>query len=66
MSDCTLVTESVSEGDAAAGFDCGTPELNTFFARRAFQNDRRGIGKTFVLRRKEGERDLPRSSASTP
>lgn len=59
MADCTLVTDPISDGDAAADFDCSTPELNTFFASRAFQNDRRGIGKTFVLRRGEDEGDLP-------
>ncbi len=59
MTDRTLVTDSIAEEDATAGFDCGAPELNAFFTRRAFKNDRRGIGKTFVLRRKEGERELP-------
>jgi hypothetical protein len=34
IADCMLVTDPISEGDAAADFDCGTPELNTFFASR--------------------------------
>jgi GNAT superfamily N-acetyltransferase len=59
MPDRALVTEPVAEDDVAADFDCDTPELNGFFARRALQNDRRGIGKTFVLRSREGERGLP-------
>lgn len=29
-------------------FDCGIKELNTFFTRYAFQNDKKNVGKTFV------------------
>jgi GNAT superfamily N-acetyltransferase len=54
-----LVTESIGEDDAATDFDCGSSELNSFFARHAFKNDRRGIGKTFVLRRGADQSHLP-------
>ncbi|MGE5047707.1 MAG: GNAT family N-acetyltransferase [Deltaproteobacteria bacterium] len=35
--------------DAASDFDCGVPALNTYFHKRAVSNDRRGLGKTYVL-----------------
>jgi GNAT superfamily N-acetyltransferase len=52
-----FVTSPIGEADAAAGFECGTPELDSFFASHALANDRRGIGRTFVLRRSQGESD---------
>jgi predicted N-acetyltransferase YhbS len=53
------IVESIVESDAASGFDCENEELNGFFARHAFPNDRRGIGRTFVLRRWRDEDELP-------
>ncbi len=53
------LTDPICAADAEVEFDCGSPELNAFFARHAFENARRGIGKTFVLRRAGGEPDLP-------
>ncbi len=43
-------TEPISEGDAESGFTCGQPALDDFLARHAVENDRKGIGKTYVLR----------------
>lgn len=42
-----------------AGFRCGSAPLDEFFAKHALPNDRRGIGKTFVLERPEGQQELP-------
>lgn len=49
------LTTPIADADAKSGFDCGREELNGFFARYAYANDRRGIGRTFVLRAGEGE-----------
>lgn len=55
-----FITDSIGDGDPGAGFSCGEQALDTFFARHALPNDRRGLGRTFVLRRAPGERaDLP-------
>lgn len=54
-----FITEPIVQTDGAVDFDCGKAELNSFFARHAYSNDERGIGKTFVPRRKEGEEGLP-------
>lgn len=54
-----FITEPIVQTDGAVDFDCGKAELNSFFARHAYSNDERGIGKTFVLRRKEEEEGLP-------
>ena len=43
-------TEPITEADARSGFSCGQPALDAFLARHAFDNDRQGIGKTYVLR----------------
>ena len=45
-----LVTTPITSSDAAAGFACGEPALDEFFARHALGNHQRGIGRTFVLR----------------
>ena len=49
----------VSERHASLGFFCGKVELDDFFARHAVDNDRRGIGKTFVLCRGTDDPALP-------
>lgn len=54
-----FITDPIAEHDAATGFDCGREELNGYFARHAYTNDQRGIGRTYVRRRKAGETDLP-------
>jgi GNAT superfamily N-acetyltransferase len=43
------LTQPVSEVDLALGFSCGVAALDQFFARHALENDRRGLGRTFVL-----------------
>ena len=46
-----FITEPIGDDDPGSGFSCGEPALDTFFARHALPNDRRGLGRTFVLRR---------------
>ncbi len=45
-----LLCVPITDEDAASDFDCGVPALNTYFHKRAISNDRRGLGKTYVLR----------------
>ena len=55
-----FVTEPIDKGDPESGFACGEPPLDAFFAKHALPNDRRGLGRTFVLRRGHGDHgDLP-------
>lgn len=44
---------SIYSAKALLNFDCGNADLNLFFSHYAHANDRRGIGKTFVLIDKE-------------
>jgi GNAT superfamily N-acetyltransferase len=44
-----LLCVPITDEDAASDFDCGVPALNTYFHKRAVSNDRRGLGKTYVL-----------------
>jgi hypothetical protein len=44
-----LLCVPITDEDAASDFDCGIPALNTYFHKRAISNDRRGLGKTYVL-----------------
>jgi len=46
-----FTTEPIAEADPGSGFACGEPALDAFFSRHALPNDRRGLGRTFVLRR---------------
>jgi ribosomal protein S18 acetylase RimI-like enzyme len=46
-----FITEPIGEADPGAGFACGEPALDAFFARFALPNDRRGLGRTFVIRK---------------
>ena len=50
-----LIGDPIDEGDPDSGFECGEPPLDAFFARHALRNDRRGLGRTFVLRRSQGD-----------
>lgn len=43
-------TLPIAASDVRAGFKCGVAALDTFFARHALSNDKRGLGKTFVFR----------------
>jgi hypothetical protein len=47
----TYVTTPIEEADAKSGFSCGKHPLDDYLARHALANDRRGIGRAFVLRR---------------
>lgn len=47
-----FATTSLSSGHDRAGFRCGNPSLDDYFARRAGQDARRGIAQIFVM---EGE-----------
>src|SRR5262245_44057028 len=49
------VTTPIEEADAKSGFSCGKHVLDDYFARHALANDRRGIGRAFVLRRAESD-----------
>jgi ribosomal protein S18 acetylase RimI-like enzyme len=51
-----FITDPIEDGDPNSGFCCGEPALDAFFARHALGNHRRGLGRTFVLRRGD---DLP-------
>ena len=44
-----LLCVPLTDEDDASDFDCGVPALNTYFHKRAVSNDRRGLGKTYVL-----------------
>lgn len=43
-------TEPIGPEDPTSGFRCGKHALDDFFKRHALDNDRRGLGKTYVLR----------------
>jgi hypothetical protein len=45
------LTVRLEAQDTASGFHCGKHSLDDFFVRHALPNDRRGIGRTYVLRR---------------
>jgi len=45
--------------DAASGFRSGVAPLDEFFRTQAGQNQRRDVSRTWVLRRSDGEKDLP-------
>jgi hypothetical protein len=56
----TYVTSPIDEADAKSGFSCGQHALDDYFARHALANDRRGVGRAFVLRRAPPEaEELP-------
>ena len=45
----TFVSIKNIDKDLISSFDCGVNELNDFFHKYAKQNDKKNIGKTFVL-----------------
>jgi hypothetical protein len=50
-----FATRPIFASDPASNFSCGKLPLDEFFQNHALANDRRGIGKTFVLPRPERE-----------
>lgn len=48
------ITTPIKPADVKAGFSCGKPALDDYFARHAITNDAAGIGRAYVLRRGEG------------
>lgn len=52
-------TFPVVPDDTRSGFICGNHHLDDFLARHALNNDRDGIGKTYVLHPNKGEQNLP-------
>jgi hypothetical protein len=51
----SYVTAPIEEADVKSGFSCGKHPLDDYFARHALANDRRGIGRAFVLRRRSSD-----------
>lgn len=54
-----LETVELTSEDAASGFSSGKEPLDTFFRTHATQNQKRGINRTWVLRRSEEQPILP-------
>jgi hypothetical protein len=52
-------TDAFASGDGDSGFECGKAPLDEFFRKYAGQNQRRGVGRTWVLRRPSDRPDLP-------
>jgi hypothetical protein len=48
-------TSRIEPADVASGFRCGKHPLDDFFARHALGNDRAGICRAYVLRRREAD-----------
>ncbi len=61
VSDAALyLTTPIEASDVDAGFRCGKHSLDDYFARHALQNDRDGLGRTYVLRRRgKHDKTLP-------
>ncbi len=55
-----IETVPVTEADASSGFRSGVAPLDQYFSKHALENDRRGIGKTFVLRAGAQATESPR------
>lgn len=55
--DSTYVTERIEAQDVESGFACGARALDDYVARHAISNDDAGIGRVYVLRRRDD--DLP-------
>ncbi len=47
-----FITEPIGEEDDLDSFSCGEPALDVFLRKHALPNDRKGLGRTFLLRRK--------------
>jgi hypothetical protein len=55
------LTTCIEADDVAAGFECGEPSLDVFFARHAQINTLAGLGTTYVMRRSASDDpSLPR------
>lgn len=55
------VTLQVEPEDATSGFSCGKHPLDDYLKRHAVSNDRAGISRAYVLRRRESDpSELPR------
>ncbi len=60
LDDASYFTSRIEESDAKSGFCCGRHPLDDYFRRHAVPNDRRNIGRTYVLRRSaDDEASLP-------
>jgi len=59
MSEAGLETDAFTRTDAACGFECGKPALDAYFRRYAGQNQRRDVGRTWVLHAPPDRSDLP-------
>ena len=55
------ITTQVDPDDAASGFSCGKHPLDDYLKRHAVPNDRAGISRAYVLKRRETDPvELPR------
>ena len=59
MANGGFITEPIEAGHDATGFGSGVPALDAFLKHHALTNDRRGLGRTFVRRRRPDEDGLP-------
>jgi GNAT superfamily N-acetyltransferase len=55
QSDLPYVTTPIQPGDPGTDFRCGNHSLDDYFRRHALKNDAEGIGRTYVLRRREAD-----------
>lgn len=53
--DPPYITSAIEPDDPKAGFASGTRALDDYFARFALANDRAGVGREYVLRRRPGD-----------
>jgi GNAT superfamily N-acetyltransferase len=44
-----MIIRGIKEGDGKGGFSCGEPTLDAFLSKRAYGNDRAGIGRAYVI-----------------
>ena len=44
-----MIIRGIEEGDGKGGFSCGEPTLDAFLSKRAYGNDRAGIGRAYVI-----------------
>lgn len=55
------ITTQIEPEDVSSGFSCGKHPLDDYFKRHALPNDRAGIGRAYVLRRRQDDpSELPR------
>jgi hypothetical protein len=50
---------TLSDSDRGVQFSCGDQELDDYFRKLVLSNDRRDLGKAYVLRPTEDEAELP-------